>query len=102
LLVRLSPGIRAIFFLLLPLWPLWRIYKQYQETEVKMMSETVLKIDGMTCMHCKMRVENALKGVPGVTGAQVDLGKKQAVVAGSAEQALMAKAVADAGFKVVG
>ena len=51
------------------------------------MSDTVLTIEGMTCMHCKMRVEKALKGVPGVTSAQVDLAKKQAVVAGSAEQA---------------
>ena len=30
------------------------------------MSETILKIEGMTCMHCKMSVEKALKGVPGV------------------------------------
>ncbi len=66
------------------------------------MSDTVLKIEGMTCMHCKMRVEKALKGVAGVTSAQVDLAKKQAMVAGSADQAVMAKAVADAGFKVVG
>ncbi len=67
-----------------------------------MMSETILKIEGMTCMHCKMSVEKALKGVPGVTGAQVDLAKKQAVVAGSADQAIMAKAVHEAGFRVVG
>jgi copper chaperone len=66
------------------------------------MSETVLTIEGMTCMHCKMSVEKALKGVPGVTGAQVDLAKKQAVVSGSAEPTVMAKAVADAGFKVAG
>ncbi len=66
------------------------------------MSDTILKIEGMTCMHCKMRVEKALKAVPGVTNAQVDLDKKQAVVAGSAEQPVMAKAVADAGYKVVG
>jgi len=67
-----------------------------------MMSDTILKIEGMTCMHCKMSVEKALKGVPGVTGARVDLAKKQAVVAGSADQAIMAKAVHEAGFKVVG
>jgi copper chaperone len=67
-----------------------------------MMSETVLKIEGMTCMHCKMSVEKALKGVPGVTSAEVDLAKKQAVVAGSADQAVMAKAVGEAGFEVVG
>lgn len=66
------------------------------------MRETVLKIEGMTCMHCKMSVEKALKGVLGVTSAQVDLDKKQAVVAGSADQAVMSKAVADAGFTVVG
>lgn len=66
------------------------------------MSETVLKIEGMTCMHCKMTVERALKGLPGVTSAQVDLARKQAVVAGSAEPAVMVKAVEEAGFKVVG
>ena len=66
------------------------------------MSDTVLKIDGMTCMHCKMSVEKALTGVLGVTSAQVDLAKKQAVVAGSADRSVMAKAVAEAGFKVVG
>ncbi len=66
------------------------------------MSDTILKIDGMTCMHCKMRVEKSLKGLPGVTGVQVDLAKKEAVVIGSVERAVMAKAVADAGYKVVG
>jgi copper chaperone len=70
--------------------------------EVNMMSETVLKIEGMTCMHCKMSVEKALKGVPGVTSALVDLAKKQAVIAGSADLSVMAKAVAEAGFKVAG
>lgn len=66
------------------------------------MSETILKIEGLRCMHCKMAVEKALKGVPGVTDVQVDLAKNQAVVVGSAEQALMAKAVDAAGYKVVG
>ena len=65
-----------------------------------MMHETVLKIEGMTCMHCKMSVEKALKGVFGVTRAEVDLANKQAVVAGSADQAAMAKAVGKAGFRV--
>ncbi len=66
------------------------------------MSDTVLKIEGMTCMHCKMRVEKALKTVAGVTNAAVDLAKKEAVVAGSADKATLAKAVADAGYKVIG
>ncbi|OGW36925.1 MAG: hypothetical protein A2010_10285 [Nitrospirae bacterium GWD2_57_9] len=66
------------------------------------MGETILKIEGMTCMHCKMRVEKALKAVAGVGNVQVDLAKKQAVVDGTADQATLAKAVTDAGYKVTG
>ena len=66
------------------------------------MNEMILKIEGLKCMHCKMAVEKALKGVSGVTSVQVDLSKNQAVVVGSAEQAVMAKAVKEAGYKVVG
>jgi len=66
-----------------------------------MMSETVLKIEGMTCNHCKMAVEKALKGVPGVTNVQVDLAKNEAMVAGSPERAAMVEAIDEAGFKVV-
>lgn len=69
---------------------------------MKMMRETVLKIEGMTCMYCKRAVEKALIGVPGVTGANVDLAKKQAMVAGTADLTAMAKVVDEAGFKVVG
>lgn len=67
-----------------------------------MMPETVLKIEGMTCMHCKMAVEKALKGVAGVTGVQVDLAKKEAIVDGPAERAAIVKAIDEAGYKVVG
>jgi len=67
-----------------------------------MMTETVLKIEGMNCMHCKMAVERALKSLSGVTSVQVDLAKKEAVVAGPVEQAAMVKAVDEAGYKVVG
>jgi copper chaperone len=73
-----------------------------QGREVNGMSDTVLKIAGMTCMHCKMRVEKALKGVVGVSSVQVDLAKKEAVIVGSAEKTVLAKAVADAGYKVTG
>ncbi|MDD4588727.1 MAG: heavy metal-associated domain-containing protein [Heliobacteriaceae bacterium] len=66
------------------------------------MAETVLKIEGMTCTHCKKAVESALKGLSGVTGAQVDLARKEAVVAGPADRALLVKAIAKAGYKVVG
>lgn len=66
-----------------------------------MMGATVLRIEGMSCNHCKMAVEKALKGVAGVTDATVDLAKKEAVVAGSAQRDAMVKAVDEAGYKVV-
>jgi len=44
------------------------------------MAKTTLKVQGMTCNHCVMRVAKALKAVPGVTDAQVDLQKAEALV----------------------
>jgi len=44
------------------------------------MSTLQLTIDGMTCASCVRRVENALKKVPGVTDAQVNLAARRASV----------------------
>ena len=40
--------------------------------------EKKMLIDGMKCMHCKATVEKALKGIAGVTEAEVDLEAKTA------------------------
>jgi len=64
------------------------------------MSQT-LKVEGMTCNHCKMRTEKALQGVSGVESVKVDLASKEAVVTGNAERAKLVKAVEDAGYSVV-
>ncbi|MDD4601370.1 Copper chaperone CopZ [bioreactor metagenome] len=66
-----------------------------------MSQDIVLRIEGMTCNHCKMAVEKALKAVPGVTGAIVDLEKKQAIIAGSAKRDELVKAVEEADYTVV-
>lgn len=66
------------------------------------MSETILKIEGMSCMHCKAAVERALQELPGVIKAEVDLEKKEAVVDGPADRDVLVKAVDEAGYKVVG
>ena len=42
--------------------------------------EKVLLVDGMMCNHCRMTVEKALKSVPGVMDAAVDLEKKTATI----------------------
>ena len=61
-------------------------------------------VDGMTCAACVAAVERALKSVPGVTGAQVNLATKEAKVtyeeASATPEALYA-AVAEAGYEAV-
>ena len=66
------------------------------------MAQTTLKIQGMTCNHCVMRVAKALKSVPGVQDAQVDLQKAQAVVTYDDSRVTREKlsaAVVEAGYK---
>lgn len=65
------------------------------------MTKTLLKIEGMMCMHCVGRVEKALKAVEGVERVDVSLEEKSAVVTGGREEALKA-AVAEAGYEVTG
>ncbi|WP_088226881.1 cation transporter [Desulfosporosinus sp. FKB] len=65
------------------------------------MSQTILKVEGMTCNHCKMRTEKALQAVSGVESVKVDLDAKEAVVSGNADRASLVKAVQDAGYTVV-
>ena len=65
------------------------------------MQETIIKIEGMSCGHCKAAVEKALKAVAGVETAVVDLEKKQAVLTGNAVMGAMREAVEDAGYEVV-
>src|SRR5688572_19369467 len=60
-----------------------------------------LPIEGMTCASCVARVEKALKAVPGVGSAEVNLATETATVAlaeGAAPESLVA-AVRDAGYE---
>lgn len=60
-----------------------------------------LKIGGMTCASCVSRVERALKSVPGVLEAEVNLATERAQVralAGAAEAPELVAAVAAAGY----
>ena len=68
------------------------------------MATKTLKIQGMTCNHCVMRVSKALKAVPGVQDAKVDLQKAEAAVSFDESKVSTEKlsaAVVDAGYKVV-
>jgi len=65
------------------------------------MSQVILKVEGMTCNHCKMRTEKALQVVSGVENVKVDLETKEVVVTGNAERNDLVKAVEKAGYSVV-
>ncbi|HLQ20650.1 MAG TPA: heavy metal translocating P-type ATPase [Tabrizicola sp.] len=57
-----------------------------------------LTIEGMTCASCVARVERALKSVPGVTLANVNLATESARVEGVVEAAALVQAVKAAGY----
>lgn len=59
---------------------------------------TTLKIEGMTCDHCRRAVEKALTDVPGVEWAEVFLSGGKAVVRGPVEVAHLLEAVQQAGY----
>ena len=63
-----------------------------------------IMIEGMTCGHCVMHVEEALKEIDGVTSAKVDLVNKSAIVELSheVEDAAFRAAVEEAGYEVAG
>jgi Au+-exporting ATPase len=61
-----------------------------------------LPIDGMSCAACVGRVERALRAVPGVVGANVNLATERADVtlATPVDRAVLVQAVAGAGYAV--
>ncbi|AUX23222.1 ATPase P [Sorangium cellulosum] len=62
-----------------------------------------LPVQGMTCAACVRRVERALRAVPGVQGATVNLVTRRATVAYDAlatTPAALARAIVDAGYEV--
>ena len=67
------------------------------------MAETTIKIEGMSCQHCVMRVKKAVDGVDGVSSSEVEIGTAKVVFDESrtSEDAIKA-AITNAGYKVTG
>ncbi len=63
--------------------------------------ETVIKVEGMMCKHCKARVEQVCKAVPGTVDAVVDLAAKTVTVTGTADVEALKKAITDADYEVI-
>ena len=60
--------------------------------------KVTLKIDGMMCNHCVAHVKDALSKVDGVTGVEVSLENKNAIVEGSFDKDAAVKAVENVGY----
>ncbi len=73
--------------------------KQEHKEEVKM--ETVIKVEGMMCTHCKAMVEKVCKATPGTVDAVVDLQAKTVTVTGDASRESLEKAIVDAGYEII-
>ena len=67
------------------------------------MVEEVIIVDGMSCGHCKMRVENAVKALQGVSSAEVDLETNTVTVQydrSKTERSQITDAIEAAGYSV--
>jgi copper ion binding protein len=62
-----------------------------------------IQIEGMTCNHCKMRVEKALNNVEGVQAVKIDLQEGVALVklGKDVSNETLTQAVAAAGYRSV-
>jgi copper chaperone len=68
------------------------------------MTQETIKVEGMSCMHCQLRVKKAIEQVEGVRKVDVDLLKKQAVVEyeeGKADPEKIKAAIREAGYEPV-
>lgn len=61
-----------------------------------------VKVEGMSCNHCKMRVEKALKSVEGIEDAVVDLDDKSVEIKGNVGLDKIKEVIEDTGYDFVG
>jgi copper chaperone len=58
-----------------------------------------IKIEGMSCSHCEMAVENALSKISGIKSYNVDLKKGEANIIGNPDQKIVIEAINKLGYK---
>lgn len=61
---------------------------------------TIARIEGMRSVHCARAVFTALAAVPGITGAEVTVGRAEIEHDGRATEAAIRDAVALAGYEL--
>ena len=67
------------------------------------LDKEIMQVEGMTCNHCKSSVEKAVRGLPGVLAAEVNLAAKTLAVEFDSKKSTVddiKKTVEDIGFDV--
>lgn len=68
------------------------------------MTQETIKVEGMSCMHCQMRVKKAVEAVEGVQKVDVNLQTKQVTIdyeEGKANTEKVKDAIREAGYEPV-
>ncbi|MCX7909949.1 MAG: permease [Ignavibacteria bacterium] len=95
----------AFFFLILLLLSYSRkLYNKYKGYTMSLGSKEgkIYKIEGMTCNHCVMNVERAIRSVAGVSNVEINLSSGVAKVEGTFSEEEVKKAVETIGYKFIG
>lgn len=75
-----------------------------KENKMKELNKIIVKVNNMSCNHCKNRVEETLKSIAGIENAEVNLDEKLANVEyfGSIDEKEIEEKINDAGYEFVG
>ncbi len=66
------------------------------------LDKETIQVEGMTCNHCKISVERAVRGLPGVLAAEVNLDSKVLKIEFDSQKSSLAdikKTIEDIGFE---
>ncbi len=79
-----------------------KIIKSKVKTKENYDMERIIKVDGMMCHHCEMRVEKALSEIDGVEAVKADHEKKEVriTLAKNVDESLLKKQIEKEGYKV--
>lgn len=75
-----------------------------KENKMKELNKMIVKVNNMSCNHCKNRVEETLKSIAGIENTEVNLDEKLANVEyfGSIDEKEIEEKINDAGYEFVG
>ena len=79
-----------------------RSFSTTKSINTNTMNTNIIKVEGMTCNHCKANVETHLEKLPFITSAKVNLGDKSVTLEGNTIDITKAKETIESlGYKVI-